>query len=412
MERATSKESQQRVDLPILDPDFKADPYPIYDAMRNTGCSIVPVRLPSGVQAWLVIGYAVARELLKDTRLSKVSPHAHANQSGAEHSVFRHLLTLDPPEHTRLRALVAPEFSPRRMARLRPRIKAIAGRLVADILPRGQVDLIQTFALPLSLKVICELIGVPPSDQALVGGWSVALAAADLEDPALIPAIAKDLHDYLVSLAQSKREHPDDALFAALVATHDRGELSEAELTAMGFLLLVAGYETTVSLVGNGTLALLSDRVQWSKLCARGELAAGAVEELLRFSSPLEVSTARFATADIAIENVHIRAGEMVFIGLAAANRDPARFDDPGRLDIERDQAASHVAFGHGVHYCIGAALARIEGEIAFAELARHIPDLELDAPIADLRWKPGLIMRGLDALPVRVQRRDHRAAD
>ncbi len=393
----------ERIDLPILDRDFKANPYPFYASLRNQGRAIVPIRLPTGVEAWLVTDYDAARRLLNDARLSKDA--AQAGEAGVlPHPLFHHLLTLDPPEHTRLRTIVAREFSARRVNQMRPRIRTIANELLEGIAPRGQADLVREFALPLPLRVICELIGIPAADVERVQACSSRLAAADLDAPERVPDIAQEMHDYLLGLAREKRADPDDFLYSVLVVACDRGELSENELAAMAFLLLLAGHETTTGLIGNGVLALLREPSEWSALCADPDLARVAVEELLRFESPLETATARYATAEVRIGNVLIRPGDRVFIGLAAANRDPRQFDDPGRLDIRRTPPADHLAFGHGIHYCLGAGLARAEGEIALAELSRRFPDLTLGAPNDALEWTPGLIMRGLRSLPVRFE--------
>ena len=391
-------EPGDRVDLPILDPQFKSDPHELYDALRRNGRSVVRVRLPTGVEAWLVIGHTAARQLLNDPRLSKGAARRPS------HPIFHHLLTMDPPDHTRLRAIVAREFSPQRIRNLRPAIERIAGGLLDDIARREHVDLLESFALPLPLTVISELLAVPGSDQPRVREWSARLLDADLEQPERVPQIAQELHDYLVSLAHAKREAPDDGLFSALVAAADRNELSEAELTAMGFLLLVAGHETTVNLIGNGVLALLRHPPAWQALCADDRLASTAVEELLRYDCPLEVATPRTAMSDLSVDGVHIRAGELVFVGLGAANRDERAFADPAFLDLHRSNAGDHLAFGHGIHFCLGAALARLEGEVALTQLVRRFPGLALAVPVQELRWKPGLIMRGLERLPVSLR--------
>ncbi|HET8701837.1 MAG TPA: cytochrome P450, partial [Nitrococcus sp.] len=312
----------------------------------------------------------------------------------------------DPPEHTRLRAIMARALSAQRIKRLRARIAGIADQLADAMAQRREVDLIESFAMPFPLRVICEALGVPAAAEPLVQSWSARLEAADLEAPEQVPRIAQEMHDYLLALAQAKRLAPDDSLLGALVAAHGRGALSESELTATAFLLLLAGHETTANLIGNGVLALLRHGTAWSALCGPPDLAAALVEELLRLESPLEVATARFATLQIELEGVCIQPGDRVFIGLAAANRDPARFDRPHRLQADRCPMASHLAFGHGIHYCLGAALARLEGEVAFSVLARRFPDLELAAEVGDLLWKPGLIMRGLERLPVYCGRR------
>ncbi len=399
----------ERIDLPILDQRFKANPYPFYEGLRGQGRTVVPIRLPTGVEAWLVTDYDEARRLLNDARLSKhaVNFEGRPEDAGAAlHPLFHHLLTQDPPEHTRLRAIVAREFSARRVNLLRPRILEFANQLLDGIAPRGAADLVAEFALPLPLRVICELVGIPATDVGRVRDCSARLAAADLDDTERVPDIAQEMQDYLLHLAREKRAEPDDSLYSTLVAASDRDELSENELASMAFLLLMAGHETTTSLIGNGVLALQREPSAWAALCADEHLAQSAVEEILRFESPLEAATARYATTEIQIGDALIRAGDRVFVGLAAANRDPRHFACANHLDIRRDPPADHLAFGHGIHYCLGAGLARAQGEIALAALARHFPDLALAVPLENLEWTPGLIMRGLRRLPVRFQPR------
>lgn len=391
-----------RIDLPVLDPAFKADPHSRYAEWRAQGRTIVPIRLPTGLEAWLVIGHDAARELLSDPRLSKVAPDGGGPPA---HPLFRHMLTLDPPEHTRLRSIIAREFTVRRVGLLRPRIREIVVRLIEAASRAETADLVQALALPLPLEVICALIGMPAGDDGRVLRWSQRLAAADLDAPADVPAIADEIHEHLSRLAAGKRRAPDDSLLSGLVAAQDRGELSGTELTAMTFLLLSAGHETTANLIGNGVLALLRSPARWAALCANEDLARATVEEVLRFESPLEVATIRHATDEIPLGDASIRPGDTVFIGLAAANRDPRRFERAGEFDPGRHPAAAHLAFGHGVHYCVGATLARAEGEVAFVELSRRFPRLALDIPFDELEWTPGLIMRGPRRLPIRFDR-------
>lgn len=400
-----SGEADERVDLPVLDGRFKANPYPLYERFRNQDRSIVPIRLPSGLEAWLVTGYADARRLLKDPGLSKDAAYAKDRRDGpdaVDHPLFHHLLTLDPPDHARLRAIIAREFSTRRVKLLRPCIREAAVALLDKMAPRGAADIVHDFALPLSLTVICRLIGIPAANVALAHEWSARLSAADLDDVAQVPFIAEEIDAYLLGLAREKRARPDDSLYGALVAVHDRGELSDRELTAMGFLLLSAGHETTTSLIANGVLALLREPSAWADLCADSSRAAAAVEEILRLESPLEVATVRYAKTEIPVGRTLIRPGDRVFVGLAAANRDPRHFDKPDELDMLRASLADHMAFGHGIHFCIGATLARAEAEIALAELAQRFPRLALGVPPDALEWTPGLILRGPRALPVR----------
>ena len=400
----------KRFELPIFDQSFKSDPHGFYAGLRDSGHSVAPVRLPGGMEAWLVTSHSAARLLLADPRLSKNSANAAPPKGApraparvrAPHSIFRHLLMLDPPDHTRLHSLVAKKLSWSQIQCLRPRIEEVATILLDKMAPKGHADIIEDFALPLSIKTICEFVGVPSSDEHLVRSWSADLLRADLEDPDLVPQIAQDLEDYLEALAQRKRTEPDGSLFCALVQDHENQKLSSCELSAMGFVLLFAGHETMTNLIGNGVYMLLRDRAQWSMLCASTDLVCSAVEELLRFECPLEVATPRYATAEIQVENVCMRPGDTVFVGLAAANRDSQRFERADNLDIRRADATRHLSFGFGIHYCVGAALARLEGEIAFTALIRRFPDLEPTSEFETLIWIPGLITRGLRTLPVR----------
>ena len=401
----------EHIDLPIMDQAFKANPYPLYDALREQGRSIIPVRLPTGVQAWLVTDYSLARALLNDPRLSKGRKNRQdtnaGSQQGTAHPLFHHLLTMDPPQHTRLRAIIAREFTSTRIDRMRPRIREIAMQLIDAFASSGTTDLMQIFALPFPLMVICELMGIPAADVSRLQHWSARLASADLDATEQVPLIAAELYEYLLRVAGMKRSNSDDSLFSALLAALGRKELSEDELVSMAFLLIMAGHETTANLIGNGLLALLRNPAQWEALCADAGLAVAAVEELLRFESPLEVSTARYATTEIIFDDTCIHEGDMVFVGLAAANRDPGHFEDAHILDITRSRSVHHLAFGHGIHFCVGASLARVEGQIAFVELSRRFPELRLDLPVERLQWTPGLVMRGLQGLPVRLHGQD-----
>lgn len=399
-----------RTELPIFDAQYKADPHPVYDLLREQG-PLSPIRLPTGAEAWLVTEYRTARELLNDPRLSKNSEfagptwhRAHPTyKDGTSKPVFRSLITIDPPDHTRLRSMVAREFTARRIERLRPQVEAMATELVDAMAEHeGTVDLIKDFALPLPLRVICALIGVPAEDYVRFGRWSELMTTADRDEQALIPIAAAELREYLLALMAVKRREPDDSLFSALVAAHDDGQMTEDELAALGYFLLVAGHETTVHLIGNGMLLLMQQPETWRRLCADPDIAAPLVEELLRIGSPVDVSTPRFATERIAVAGAVIEPGDVVLVSLSGSNRDPGHFPAADRIDVDRDVSA-HLAFGHGIHYCIGAPLARVEGEVALRLLSRRFPDLALAAPSAELRWRPGLVMRGLHELPVQL---------
>jgi cytochrome P450 len=342
------------------------------------------ISLPDGSPAWLVTGYDEVRAGLADPRLSLSKRYAKGWR-GFElpPALDANLLNMDPPDHTRLRRLVSSAFTPRRVEQLRPRVTRIASELL-DVLS-GQTDLIKSYAAPLPITVICELLGVPSADRGDLRGWTNGL-----------PATVDHLVRFLVDLIRDKRESPGDDLLSALVASHD----DEDELTSLAFLLLFAGYENSVNLIGNGVLALLRHPDQMSALRADPGLIEPAVEELLRYDAPAPVAIRRFPIEDIEIGGVTIPAGEPVLLGLASANHDPARVTDPDSLVLDRaDQA--HLSFGYGIHHCIGAGLARLEGTVAIGALIRRFPNLRLAVPEEDLSWLPSFRTRSLRALPV-----------
>jgi len=389
--------------LPIYDPAFKANPYLFYSQLRRDGRDLAWVELPNGIRAWLVVGFEASRSLLSDPRLSRDSSFAgadfHRRHPTRQTPLFQHLLTFDPPTHTRLRALVQRDFTKRNIDALRPRITLFSEELLSAITLKSKFDLIEDFARPLPLRVICEILGTPMSDEHVFRRWSALLTTADADEQDLAQAAGAELREYLLNLAAVGPRQ--QSLFGLLVSRHRAGELTIEELVGMGFLLLVAGHETTVNLIGNGALALLADGQAWRKL-AQGELpAAAVVEELLRAESPLEVSTPLFAREPISLGDETIECGDTVFISYGAANRDDRLFQRPEMLDFGREKAQQHLAFGHGIHHCLGARLARTEGEIALHHLARCFPDLALDCHVRDLVWRPGLYMRGLRALPL-----------
>ena len=397
---------------PLFDRAFIDDPYPAYAWLREHS-PVHRTRLPNGVEAYLVTRHEDVKSVLADPRLSKNAatsfPGWTPGRTGipGEHrsGVAAHLLNLDPPDHTRLRRLVAKAFTPRRVAEFEPRVVDIADRLLDAFDPAGPVDLVRAYAFPLPVIVICEMLGVPPEDQSIFHEW--AAGTIDRSGPrGGVARSVKQVRGYLKQLIHKKRlaladDPAADDLLAALVRASDHGEhLTEDEAAAMAFILLFAGFETTSGLIGNGTLALLQNPDQLAKLIADPGLLEPAVEELLRFDGPVEFATWRFTTEPVTIGGVGVPAGEPVLAVLAAADRDPGRFPDPDRLDLSRS-AAGHLALGHGIHFCLGAPLARLEGRVAFARLFGRFPGLALAAPAADLRWHSGLIMRGLHELPV-----------
>ncbi|GAA1110454.1 cytochrome P450 [Kitasatospora arboriphila] len=399
--------------------EFAADPYPAYAWLREHA-PVHRTTLPSGVDAWLVTRYADARQALADARLSKNPVHhsEQAHRSGRvgipgerQADLMTHLLNIDPPDHTRLRRLVSKAFTPRRVAEFEPRVQQLTDRLIDSFAGRGTADLIHEFAFPLPIYAICDLLGVPPEDQDDFRDWAgMMLRHTKPGQPGGqrggVGRAVKRIRTYLAELIHRKRADLGDDLISGLIRASDHGEhLTENEAAAMAFILLFAGFETTVNLIGNGLHALLRNPGQRALLqesVARGEsgLLETGVEELLRYDGPVELATWRFATRPLTIGGVEIPVGDPVLVVLAAADRDPARFSDENTLDLARADNP-HLGFGHGIHYCIGAPLARLEGRAALATLLTRLPDLALDADPADLRWRGGLIMRGLRELPV-----------
>jgi len=290
------------------------------------------------------------------------------------------MLNSDPPDHERLRRLVNKAFTSRRIEQLRPRIEEITDGLLADIGPTADVDLLDVFAFPLPITVICELLGVPTKDRDDFRAWSNALVSGGIP-AAEIQAAGAAMAGYLSDLIEAKRAEPGADMMSALVHAHDADDrLDHAELVAMAFLLLVAGHETTVNLIANGMLALITNPDQLAALRADRGLLPGAIEEFLRFESPVKNATFRFTSEPTELAGVTIPGREFVVLSLGSANRDPDRYADPDHLNIERD-TSGHMAFGHGIHYCLGAPLARLEAEIAFNRLLDTYDRIELAAP-------------------------------
>jgi cytochrome P450 len=392
-----------------LGADYFADPYSVH-ARLQAQRPVTPVILPGGPGAWLITGYAEARAALADPRLSKHMPGWHPEPDSIFAALDLHMLNSDPPDHERLRKLVNKAFTARRVERLRPRITAITAGLLEDMPAhsgrgqgvQGEVDLLASFAFPLPITVICELLGIPVGDRDDFRTWSATIVS-NAAAPEVFQAHATEMARYFTALLAAKRREPADDLLSALVAARDEEDsLSENELVSMTFLLLVAGHETTVNLIASGVLALLLNPAEMARLRAEPELINGAVEELLRFVSPVNHTTFRCAAEPVEIGGVRISRGDPVLIALSGANRDPVRFGDPGRLDLGRD-SAGHLAFGHGIHYCLGAPLARLEAEIAIPALLSRFGSISLAVPAASLRWRPSTLIHGLESLPVRL---------
>jgi cytochrome P450 len=397
----------------------KHNPYPLYARLREQG----PLSQVSwgGGEMWLITTYDDAIAVLKDPRFTleraKIETvEGESRATGESISRYvplasqRHLLNTDPPDHTRLRTLVSKAFMPRMIEQLRPRIQQITDELLDAVQAQGQMDLITDFAFPLPMTVISEMLGIPEEQrkpfrawtQAIIQGQSAASSPVQKEDQMVAGKAAEDAFiGYIKTLLSEKSRHPDDSLSSRLVCAEEQGDtLDENELIAMIFLLITAGHETTVNLIGNGMLALLEHREQMQILRADPTLLPQAVEELLRYTAPVSLSAPRWACEDISLHGHFIRKGEMVRCALLAANTDPQQFADPELLDVLR-QEQKHLSFGKGVHYCLGAPLARMEGQIAFGTLLRRFPNLCLAHDPEQLAWKDAGSLRTLVSLPV-----------
>ena len=390
-----------------LGADFFADPHAYYRRWRARG-PVHRVRFPDETERWVVIGYPEARAALADSRLRKdiarldgvISAKRGGGSDPRTLALMSHMLNSDPPEHTRLRKLVTKAFTTRRIAQLRPRIEQITADLLDAAQACERVDLLTEFAVPLPITVICEMLGVAVTDRDSFRRWTTDLVGVvGREEQRRESTVA--MAGFLGDLVHDKITRPGQDLLSALAHTTDDGDrLTPAELVSMSFLLLVAGYETTVNLIGNGTLALLRNPERMAELRADPARIPAAVEEFLRFDGPVGLSMVRYTAEPITLGDTEIPAGEIVYVALAAADRDPSRFADADVLDPAADRTG-HLAFGHGIHFCLGAPLARMEATIAFTALLQRFPGLRPDPGAAPLRWYESTLIRGLVALPV-----------
>lgn len=389
-------------------PEVHANPYPTYRLLREED----PVHWSPLLEAWVLTRYRDVVAVLGDPRFSAQRQRAtnrFAQQIARDESDRRvvpapTMLNSDPPAHTRLRGIVNKAFTPRAVERLRPRIQAIVDQLLDAALPAGRIDVIEDLAYPLPVIVIAEMLGIPPTERARFKRWStdIARVTGPLAPPELLERAfqsATELNAYFRRVIADRRRDPRDDLITALIAAEEQGDvLSEEELVATCILLLIAGNETTTNLIGNGVLALLRHPSQLAKVRANPSLTRQAVEEFLRYDGPVQ-GTARVALEPVEIGGRQIEKGHLVMTMLAAADRDPAQFPNPEELEIERAENR-HVAFGYGIHFCLGAPLARLEGQIAIATLVQRAPGLRLDGePV----WGGSFILRGLKALPAAV---------
>jgi len=395
-------------DLVLLDGDsYYQDPMGFFARLRESR-PVARVRMADYGRAWLITRYADARAALTDPRLANKPRHwPRGDRSVADEAAGVHaLLNIDPPDHTRLRSLMQKAFTPRRAGRLRPRTTEIAAGLLDEMEARGDVvDLLDGYARPLPITVICELLGIPAADRR----WIWVTVTDYGRGGGELQRVPRELAAYFTGLIAGKRAEPGDDLLSAFVLAHDDADedgaepaLTTTELLSAAYHLVMAGFDTTVNLIASGTLALLTHPEELARLRQDPSLLPAAVEELLRFANPVNHVTARFATDELSIGDVAIRAGEQVLIAISSADRDPAQFPDPGRLDLGRD-TSGHLAFGHGIHYCLGAPLARMEAEVALGALLARFPEVSLAVPTAELRWRPVSLMNGLESLPVRL---------
>jgi cytochrome P450 len=393
---------------PLL-PEFRVDPHPFYQQLRTHD----PVHWSAFLGFWVLTRYADCVTVLRDAKRFSADPRDITNYDVLMQNIGENrpliqmqrnwMLLLNPPDHTRLRTLVTKAFTPRVAENMRPRIQGLVDELLDQVQSAGKMDVIADLAYPLPVIVVAGMLGVPVEDRDKFKAWTRDLART--LDPILSPEILEAgdaatlaFIDYFKALVEKRRKDPQDDVLSALIAAEEQGDrLSEDELLATAILLLGAGHETTMNLIGNGLLALFRNPAQLEKLKADPTLIQSAVEEFLRFDGPVQM-TARTALEPVEIGGRTIEKGQQAVIVLAAANRDPAQFADPDSLDIARKENP-HIAFSHGIHYCVGAPLARAEAQIVFETLLRRMPKLRLQTE--ELEWRETVTLRGLKALPV-----------
>ena len=393
----------------IVSPEFKANPFPFFARLR-TSQPVYRTTLPDKTPVWLISRYEDVLALLKDERFVKNRRSAMTAEQVRKmpwvppmfRPLERNMLDLDPPDHTRLRALVHKAFTPTLIGQMHDRVQSLADELLDVVAPKGELDLIGDFGLPLPMTIITEILGVPTRDRHRFHKWSQAVVSLSSPKATLrvIPSVWMFIR-YLRRFFETRRRDPQDDLASALILTEEAGDkLSEDELLAMVFLLLIAGHETTVNLIGNGMLALLEHPDQMELLRRNPAMVRTAIEELLRYTSPVFTSTERYARDDISLQGVTIPRGEMILGVIGSANRDETIFENADSLELTREPN-KHLSFGHGIHFCVGAPLARLEAQIAISTLLRRLPDLRLRVAAESLRWRPSMFLRGLESLPV-----------
>ncbi|MBU5351904.1 cytochrome P450 [Paenibacillus barcinonensis] len=404
---ANQDRSKSKIDF--MNHSFIQQPFPVYEKLRAEE-PVHRLLLPSGHAAWMVTRYEDAVNILQDSRF--VTGVLDNNNNEKEETLpphqailSRNLISVGPEDHRRLRRLIQKAFTPRMIERLRGRIVEISDQLLDKIQAGNtrEFDLIEDYAFPLPIIVICEMLGVPLEDQDKFRAWSNTIMES-VSNPQMSQEsdeVMKAFVDYLHVLITKRRNHIQQDLISDLISIEEEGDkLTEQELYALVFVLIIAGHETTVNLIGNGMLALLEHPQQKQLLVHDPDLIQAAVEEVLRFNGPVEISNVRWAAEDVEFQGIHIRQGDMMLVALSSANRDSSQYEEPDTFDITR-KVNDHIAFGKGIHYCLGAPLARLEGEIAINALLQRLPEIRLNTDPELLEWRPGMIIRGLKAFPV-----------
>lgn len=395
----------------VFSSEFKKNASTFYAQMRKSK-PVFPVKMPNGHQAWFVTTYRHALEVVKDPRFIK-DPHEfyektnyHLYHDNYREIMLSHLLNTDPPDHTRLRRLVQPSFTPQAIKARKELVESLANQLIDQIEKKGtrEFSLIEDFAFPLPFLVIANMLGVPNHDHEQFRKWSNAIVEASNSPKSIQEAqpYYQAFFDYIKDLVSKRKKDPSDDLISLWIQAEEQGDkLDEKELYAMIFLLILAGHETTVNMIGNGVLAFMENREQWEMLKEDPDLIPNAVEEVLRYYSPVDITTTRFANEDLVLAGEQIQKGDLVFLVLGSINRDEDLVANGDVFDITRTPC-KHMAFGHGIHICLGASLARLEGGVALKVLLTRMPELELAIPINELEYRPGILIRGLTELPVK----------
>ena len=384
--------------------ELTGSPQDALTALHDAG-PVRRVKLPNGVPVWLVTRHAEVRAALNDPRLSNrdqvdwfdggvLSPQVRAAMNTS-------MLRIDPPDHTRMRKLTTKVFVPRRIETLRPRVQQLTGDLLDRLAAAGTVaDLIAQYASLLPVQVVCELLGVPAEDRDSYREWADAFAAG-IGAPVFPVQAITDFVEHLRGLVAHRRAEPDDALLSALIAARDQDDrLTEDELISTAYLFIIAGHETSTNLIGNGIYMLLRTPELADRVRAHPEELPGAIEEFLRYESPVTAASLRTATCALDLFGAEVAAGDLVMVSLRAANHDDSVFPEPTEFRMDRDRNP-HLSFGHGIHFCMGAPLARLEAEIAIGEFLTRFPKARLAVSPEAIQWRPGLLTRGLTNLPI-----------